>query len=506
MNTFHPILCIAAPSLPLFRHIPANRCPGLSWIRDKMIPLLSDLFHAARALRKSPVLAVIAIASLALGIGPNVTIYSVVREMVFDDLSARQPGRLARIDAVTGYATYRDPRRAAVFEDPAFSIRRWILRNGFVAMQLALSMMLLIAGRCVLEELLAGRRRRSWIRRFTHRDRAGLFATRGASRRERLDLARWYRSPHERSAGVLGVTSIGTLPLKGELPQDPVRRKGDALASARDAYSVGAGERFCKVLGIPVLRGRDFEIADRSRQPVPVLVNQTLARRLFGDTDPIGSQLLVGRGHQQVLEIIGVTADSKMRTLGEDHAPVFFTPFTDAQLLVRVAGNPIQWIQPLSSALAEGDMSSAIDVRPLSDATAGAIFPLCVAAGFVGSLSGLALLLVLTGLYSSVSYATRGRTREMAIRAAVGSTRSMILWTAIRDRVAVLACGLALGLPLAIAIIRPLTGILPDGVNPWDPVIFSAVCLLLLATGAGAAYIPARFAANVDPSLVLRQE
>src|SRR5262249_9031129 len=95
--------------------------------------------------------------------------------------------------------------------------------------------------------------------------------------------------------GVVGVTSIGTLPFVGELPQEPVRRQGDLVSLARDAYLMGAGEQFCKVLGIPILRGRDFEIGDRLRQPVPSLVNQALARRLFGDADPIGAQLLVGR-------------------------------------------------------------------------------------------------------------------------------------------------------------------------------------------------------------------
>jgi putative ABC transport system permease protein len=217
--------------------------------------------------------------------------------------------------------------------------------------------------------------------------------------------------------------------------------------------------------------------------------------------------LLAGQEHERVLEIIGVAADAKMRTLGEDHAPVYFTPFSDSQLLVRVAGDPMQWITPLRNALAEqvGTLSP-IEVRPLSDATAGAIFPMRVAAGFVGSLSGLGLLFVLAGLYSSVSYATRRRTREMAIRAAVGATRSNILWTAIRDGVAVLAWGLAVGLPLAIAAIRPLADIVPDGVDPWNPAMFLSVGFLLIATGAGAAFIPARFAANVDPSLALRQD
>jgi predicted permease len=391
--------------------------------------------------------------------------------------------------------------------EPAFSIRRWNLRNSFVAVQVALSMVLLMLG--VLFS-------RSFLQ-VAHVDPGfdvshtviALVAPLPGQMRQGEKGWSWRDKVVRRVnevPGVLGVTSIGTLPFMGELPQYPVRRMGDPLSVARDAYSVGAGEQFCKVLGIRILRGRDFEIADRLRQPVPALVNQALARRLFGDADPIGAQLQVGREKERVLEIIGVTADAKMRTLGEDRAPVFFTPYADAQLLVRVAGNPAQWIVPLRNALAEVDLVSALDVRPLSDATAGAIFPMRVAAGFVGSLSGLGLLLVLTGLYSSVSYATRRRTREMAIRAAVGATRSTILWTAIRDGVAVLACGVAAGLPLAIAAIRPLTDILPDGVAPWDPVMFSAVAALLLATGAGAAWLPARSAATVDPSLALRQE
>jgi putative ABC transport system permease protein len=388
--------------------------------------------------------------------------------------------------------------------EPPFSIRRWNLRNSFVAMQVALSMVLLMLGAIFFRGFAQVSNvdpgfdvSHTVIAIVYSRDHRGESSW---SWRDRL-VRRMKELP-----GVIGVTSIGTLPFMGELPQEPIRRNGDAQSSAHNAYSVGAGDEFCKVLAIPILRGRDFEIADRSRQPAPALVNQTLARRLFGNADPIGAQLVVGHEKEQVLEIIGVTADAKMRTLGEDHAPVFFTPFSDAQLLVRVAGNPTQWVKPVQNVLAEMDPISAIAVRPLSDAAAGAIFPMRVAAGFVGSLSALGLLLVLTGLYSSVSYATRRRTREMAIRAAVGAPRSAILWSAIRDGIAVLACGVALGLPLAIAAIRPLTGILPDRVNPWDSVMFLAVCILLLATGAGAAFLPARFAANVDPSHALRQE
>jgi putative ABC transport system permease protein len=390
--------------------------------------------------------------------------------------------------------------------EPAFSIRLWNLRNGFVALQVVLSMVLLNLG------VLFSRT----FRQIAHLDPGfdvahSIMATIWRPGPRLPDEQEWsWRDGVVRRvkevAGVTGVTSIGTLPFMGELPQGPIRKRGDPLLAARDAYSMGAGEEFAEVLGIPILRGRDFMVNDRTRRPMPALVNQALAQRLFGDTDPVGAQVVVGRESERVLEIVGVVADTRMRTLGEDHAPMFFTPFMDTQMIVRTAGDAAQWIKPLRDMLAQTEAGSVLDVRPLSEAAAGAMFPMRVAAGFVGSMSGVGLLLVLSGLYSSVWYATQRRTREMAIRAALGASRSAIMLTAIRDGVVVLTCGVIAGFPLAIAAIRPLTGILPDGLDPWSPPMFTAVALVLLAAGAGAAWIPARRAASVDPSFALRQE
>ncbi len=391
--------------------------------------------------------------------------------------------------------------------EPAFSIRRWNLRNGFVALQVILSMVLLIAGALFARAFhhlasldpgfdvshtvmttvwpppgprVSGEQRRAW--------------------RDSL-VRRLNEIP-----GVTGVTSIGTLPFMGELPQEPVRRPGDPLPIAREAYSVGAGEQFCSVLGIPILRGRDFEAGDRSRQPVPALVNRTFVRQWFGSGDPLGAEIVAGRERERVLQIVGVVGDTRMRTLGEAHAPMIFTPYDDPQMIVRTSGNAAHWIAPIREILGQAVPSSALDVRPLSEGAAGAIFPMRVAAGFVGAMSGIGLILSLSGLYSSISYATRRRTREMAIRAAVGATRPAILWTAIRDGVAVLICGILAGLPLAVASIRPLTNILPDGLDPWSPVMFLGVVAVLLATGGAAAWIAALSSASVDPASVLKQE
>ena len=171
-----------------------------------------------------------------------------------------------------------------------------------------------------------------------------------------------------------------------------------------------------------------------------------------------------------------------------------------------MAGRPAQWIEPLRAALSEVDGTAALDVRPMEDAAAGALFPMRVASGFVGLLSLCGLALALVGLYASVSFAVSRRTREFGIRAALGASRLRIVGTALRDGMAVLLCGAMAGACAAFLAIRTLLDLLPASVNPWAPAPFAAVLLLILATGAMAAWIPARRAGNVDPSIALRQD
>jgi putative ABC transport system permease protein len=306
--------------------------------------------------------------------------------------------------------------------------------------------------------------------------------------------------------GVVAVTSAGILPLMGEIPDARLRREGEPLSAVRHVYVIGAGENYFTTLGIQILRGRDFGIADRDRKPIPVIVNRTLAREFFADRDPIGQYVVTGEARGDRLEVVGVAADSKMRTLGEADIPAFFRPDLNAQLLVRVSGSPGNWIGPLRSALGEVDRTAAVDIRPLAEAAAGALFPLRAATGFVGSFSVLGVALALVGLYGSVSYAVGRRTREFGIRAALGASRSNIVWTAVRDGIAVLMFGVIAGVPLSLLAIRPLTDLIPDGVNPWAPAPFIGSVLLLLATGFVASWIPAQRAARTQPSLAQRQD
>lgn len=394
--------------------------------------------------------------------------------------------------------------------EPAFSVRRWDLRRTFVTLQVVLSMVLLTLGGL-------------FIRSLTHLIAAGpgfdsthtlVAAVHTLPGRDSNDGSWELRQQAVRRVqavpGVEAVTSAGILPLMGEIPEATIRRAGEPLSAGREVYVMGGAGNYFTTLGIQILRGRDFETADHDRNPAPVVVNRTFAERFFAGADPIGQYLLMGREEadqkEERLRIVGVAADFKMRTLGESGVPAIFKPEFNAQLLVRVAGNASSWIEPLRSALGDADRTAAIDVRPLAEAAAGALFPMRVASGFVSSLSVLGVALALVGLYGSVSYAVGRRTREFGIRAALGASRARIVRTALRGGAAVLVCGALIGTPLALLAIQPMVDLLPAGVDPWAPAPFCGAMVLLLGTGAAAIWFPARRAAGVDPSVALRQD
>ncbi|WP_321477368.1 ABC transporter permease [uncultured Paludibaculum sp.] len=390
--------------------------------------------------------------------------------------------------------------------EPSFSVRHWDMRNGFLILQVALSMVLLtvssLFGRSLLHLAEGGPGFDT-----AHTLIAAIHPLPGRYEGERSwDLRRQVLRQIQSVPGVEAVTSAGTLPLMGEVPGDLLRWQGDRLSVLHKVSMMGVGENYFATLNIPILRGRDFRMDDRGRTPMPVIVNRTLARDVFAGQDPIGHHLLLGREKETVVEIVGVAADFKMRTLGEADTPAVFRPDFNAQLLVRVAGNPALWVEPLREALGKVDGTAALDVRPLHDAVGGAMFPMRVATGFLVSLSSLGLALSLIGLYGSVSYAVGRRTREFGIRAALGASRQRIIWTALRDGVAVLACGAGAGTPLALLLVRPLVDLFPAGFNPWAPASLLGIIFLLFATGAVAIWVPALRAVRVDPSAALRQE
>ncbi|HWC95285.1 MAG TPA: ABC transporter permease [Candidatus Sulfopaludibacter sp.] len=389
---------------------------------------------------------------------------------------------------------------------PPFSVRRWSLRSSFVGVQMALSVVLLALGVFFTRGFLRMGAAEPGFD-IAHTLFAGVQPVRGAHAGE--DYFTWRGELLRAVRGVSGVAAASSttiVPLSGELSRIALRRDGEPSSSAREAYRTAVGDQYFTTFAIPILRGRDFEARDRGRSPLPTVINRLLARELFGAEDPVGRRLVMGRDAGEVLEIVGVCGDTRVRTLAEDDPPAFYVPGFDTGLVVRVAGDPALWIESLRRALGSVDPDAALDIRTMREATEGAIWPIRMASLLLASLSGLGLALALVGLYASVSDSAGRRTREMAIRVALGATPARIVWVSVRDAIGVLLCGGAVGTIFAIAAIHPVAKLAPAGVDPWSPAMFTAVLLLLLASGCAAAYLPARRAAKLDPSAGLREE
>jgi len=384
---------------------------------------------------------------------------------------------------------------------PAFSVRRWSFRSSFVGVQMTLSVVLLALGLFFTRGFLhMGAAEPGFD--TAHTLFAGVQPVRGAHTGEeyftwRDDLLRTVRAV----PGVAAASSTTIIPLSGELSRVPLRR---AASSAHEAYRTAVGDQYFKTFAIPILRGRDFESRDRVRRPQPAVINRMLARELFGAEDPLGQRVVTSRESDEILEIVGVCGNTRVRTLAENDPPAFYVPGFDTGLVVRVTGDPSLWITPLRQALGAVDPDAALDIRTMRDATEGAIWPIRMASLLLASLSGLGLALALVGLYASVSDSTGRRTREMGIRVALGATPARIVWVCVRDSVAVLLCGGTAGTLFAIAAIRPVAKLAPAGIDPWSPAMFAAVLVILLGSGSAAAYLPARRAGKLDPSVALR--
>ncbi|MEZ4587872.1 MAG: FtsX-like permease family protein [Gemmatimonadales bacterium] len=263
-------------------------------------------------------------------------------------------------------------------------------------------------------------------------------------------------------------------------------------------------------LGFSLLRGRFLEPndADPERDPV-VVVNQALVDRDFGGADPIGRRFAVGRGFAT---IVGVVADIRNFGPAEDPRPEVYWAFgandgwTTLPMLVRTAGDPASVAAAVTSAIRRIDPTAAVsEVTPMTEVMAQSVgtprFYLVLFAVF----AGVALLLSVAGLYGVTSYAVTRRTRELGIRSALGATRSRTLRLVLAEAMALVGVGALLGAAAAFGM-SSLLGRLLYGVSRLDPVAWGGVIGLVAASALGAALLPARRAARVDPIIAMRAE
>jgi len=258
------------------------------------------------------------------------------------------------------------------------------------------------------------------------------------------------------------------------------------------------------------LRGRDFNERDSKEESRVAVINETFARRLFPNQEPIGRRFNFSGPYKPYWEVIGVAADGKYNSLAEDQKAAFYRPLLrdyspNASLVARTNGDPAVLValrdqfQQLDSTL------PLFNVQSLTDHMKVPLFPFRMGAAVLGSFGILAIVLAAIGIYGVMSYVVAGRTREIGVRIALGAARSDVLLLIVKQGMTLAVIGLAVGLVLAFGVAQLLTNLL-FGVSGLDLVTFAGVSALLALVAALACYIPARRATKVDPLVALRYE
>jgi len=393
--------------------------------------------------------------------------------------------------------------------------RRFGLRNLLVGVQVTLSAVLLIAAGLFMRSLASAASLDLGIRPEGVLMLAVDPKTAGYSNER---LRQYLRLAEERLSALPGVRSaaaVNILPLS-MAQNGEVFRDADAgeKAGSTEANVFATTAAFFQTVGMPLLRGRAFRPQTDLDAPV-ALVNRAMARRLFGDREPLGRRIRDGKG--KTYEIIGVTGDSKSVTLGEEVRACAYTylprdateqvlSLLGMTILVKTGGDPAAMVRPVRDAILGLDPTLAVfNVDSLGRHVSRAFLVPRLCAVLFGVFGLIGLVLAAVGLFGVVSYSVRSRTREIGIRVALGARPGTILRLVLTEGLAIVAAGLVIGLAIAGAVSR-FTASLLYGVSPTDLLTFASVPAVLLLTAAAAVVVPARRACAIRPMDAMRLE
>jgi predicted permease len=271
-------------------------------------------------------------------------------------------------------------------------------------------------------------------------------------------------------------------------------------------------EDFFTTLGIPVLAGREIRDSDSHNSARVAVVNQTLADRYLSGANPIGHHLVGWFDAYAGTLVVGLVRDSKYESTDEGKIPMAWFSYQqgdsidDMDIEVRTAGDPLDRLPEIQRAVREIDPNIPLSNPQVLSSTFEESYHMNALYARLAVFFGcLAALLVAVGLNGMLAYRVHRRTPEIGIRIALGATRVQVLWMILRDSLCLVAIGLAIGLPLAWFTSRLMATMLYQ-LSPHDPLSFALSALGVLIVSVGAALIPARRAAAVEPMRTLRME
>jgi len=338
---------------------------------------------------------------------------------------------------------------------------------------------------------------------------------------DHLKFARELLSKLEGMPGVESATLADFSPLNFTVHTDYIEPEG-YVPQPHESMEITrgvVGPEYFSMMKTALISGRDFTDADAPGGQLVAIVNQAFVDRFWPGQDALGKRIRYG---DRSLTVVGVARNAKYRRIIYAPEPIFYVPlFQDDRSPVivhaRVSGDPRAFTFRVEEAIHETDAGSARSAAfgstfsPVFDVTTletsmqlGSIFER-VAATFAGSFGFLALVLATVGIYGVVAYATRQRTREIAIRMTLGAKRGDVLRLVLGQGLRLTLTGLGIGIAVSVALTRFLRGQL-FGITTTDPLTYAGVGVLLCLVALVACYIPAQRATKVDPNVALRYE
>ena len=407
---------------------------------------------------------------------------------------------------------------ASVLKGSAQSISgreaRWSLRKALVAVQVALSLVLLVGAGMFVRTL------GNYSRLNPGFDRDHLLSVHLDTHMvdyQASDFPSLYERLTNQLEAIPGVRSASVTTcsiVSGCLDSSAIRVVDDSQhqgSRKAETQMNNVAPNYFDTVGIGLLQGRGFATNDGPASPKVAIVNQTFARQLLSGGEFVGRRFSYADMPQETFTIVGVVADARVNDIREAATPFVYLPIAQAPgnidgLEIRTMADP-QWIAPqVRQAVAAVDHRiPIIDIITLNEEVKNNLTQQRLIARLTSIFGLLALGLACLGLYGVMSYIVERRTSEIGVRLALGSTRSAVLRLVLKETLLLIALGGMVGLALSIAAMHLATSFL-FGLSPEDPATIVGALLLLLLVSMAAGYFPAWRAASVHPMQALRTE
>lgn len=310
--------------------------------------------------------------------------------------------------------------------------------------------------------------------------------------------------------GVEGVAAVTDLPFGSGSVTHNLAVEGQALAEGTEPeiFYRGISPNYFRVMGIPVIEGRDFTDADRYGSLPVAIVNETFVRELFPTSSPIGQRFRWARRDEvRWITIVGVVGDIKPSALDSDEVAAAYVPFRQEQdswrswmsVALRSSSDVDALVMPITRAVAGINANIPVaNIQPMARLIASSSSERRFHLTLFGAFAAVALVIAAVGVYGLLSFLVAERTNELGIRLVLGASRGHVLRLVVQHGLSLTLIGLLVGSVAALGFARVLGGFLFE-VEPSDPATFAIIALVLLAVAGAASFLPAHRASRVNP-------